>query len=68
MGARFCNGLLKVALHTGLNVYRETSGGSLFVTHTLGVIQMVTNKIYFMHQFDFPSKQLLSKCASTNSK
>ena len=68
LGAWFSNALLKVVLHTRLNVYWESSGGSRFVTQSLGVIQMVTNKIYFMHQFDFPSKQLLSKCASTNSK
>ena len=66
MGARFSNVLLKVVLHTGLNVYRESSGGSPFVTQSLSVIQMVANKIYFMHQFDFPSKQLLSKCTQNN--
>ena len=48
--------LLKVVLHTRLNVYWASSGGSWFVTQSLGVIQMVTNKIYFMHQFDFSSK------------
>ena len=56
LGAWFSNALLKVVLHTRLNVYWESSGGSRFVTQSLGVIQMVTNKIYFMHQFDFPSK------------
>ena len=50
------NALLKVVLHTRLNVYWASSGGSGFVTQSLGVIQMVTNKIYFMYQFDFPSK------------
>ena len=68
VGARFSNALLKIVLQTGLNVYRESSGGSRFVTQTHGVIQMVTNKIYFMHQFHFPSKYILSKCANTNSK
>ena len=34
-GARFSNALLKVVLHTGLNVFRESSGGSRFVTHRL---------------------------------
>ena len=48
--------LLKVVLHTRLNVYWASSGGSQFVTQSLGVMQMVTDKIYFMHQFDFPSK------------
>ena len=54
--AWFSNAFLKVVLHTRLNVYWESSGGSRFVTQSLGVIQMVTNKIYFMHQFDFSSK------------
>ena len=31
-------GILKVVLHTGLNVYRGSSGGSRFVTQSLGVI------------------------------
>ena len=31
----FCQGVLKVVLHTGLNAYRESSGGSRFVTHSL---------------------------------
>ena len=38
VGARFSNALLKVVLHTGLNVYRESSGGSWFVTQSLSVI------------------------------
>ena len=50
------NALLKVVLHTRLNVYWASSRGSRFVTQSVGVIQMVTSKIYFMHQFDFPSK------------
>ena len=50
------NALLKVVLHTRLNVYWASSGGSRFVTQSLGVIQMVTNKIYLVDQFDFPSK------------
>ena len=50
------NALLKVVLHTRLNVYWASSGGSRFVTQSLGIIQMVTNKICFMHQFDIPSK------------
>ena len=62
VGARFSNALLKIVLQTGLNVCRESSGSSRFVTHTHGVIQMVTNKIYFMHQFHFPSKYILSVC------
>ena len=35
LGAHFSNALLKVVLHSGLNVYRENSGGSRFVTHSL---------------------------------
>ena len=31
-------GVLKVVLYTGLNVYRESSGDSQFVTQSLGVI------------------------------
>ena len=31
-------GVLKVVLYTGLNVYRESSGDSRFVTQSLGVI------------------------------
>ena len=31
-------GVLKVVLHTGLNVYRESPGGSRFVTHSLLVL------------------------------
>ena len=31
----FPQGVLKVVLHTGLNVYIESSGGSRFVTHSL---------------------------------
>ena len=31
-------GVLKVVQHTGLNVYRESSGDSWFVTQSLGVI------------------------------
>ena len=54
--AWFSNALLKVVLHTRLNVYWESSGGSRFITQSLGVIQMVTNKIYLVDQFDFPSK------------
>ena len=66
--AWFSNAFLKVVLHTRLNVYWESSGGSRFVTQSLGVIQMVTIKISFTHQFEFPSEELLSKCANTNSK
>ena len=56
VGARFSNALLKVVLHTGLNVYRENSGGSRFITHSLLVLYKWSQKIYFMRQFDFPSK------------
>ena len=30
--------VLKVVLHTGLNVYKESSGGTRFVTHSLLVL------------------------------
>ena len=48
-------GVFKVVLHTGLNVYRESSGGSWFVTQSLGVIQSqtrspsCTNLIFPLH-------------------
>ena len=38
VGARFSNALLKVVGHTGLNVHRESSGGSQFVTQSLLVL------------------------------
>ena len=38
-GTRFSDPLLKVILHTSLNVYRESSGGSRFVTHSLLVLR-----------------------------
>ena len=37
LGVRFSNALLEVVLHAGLNIYRESSGGSQFVTHSLFV-------------------------------
>ena len=39
VGTRFSDPLLKVILHTSLNVYRESSGGSQFVTHSLLVLR-----------------------------
>ena len=38
LGAWFSNALLKVVLHTRLNVYWESSGGSRFVIHSLLVL------------------------------
>ena len=40
----------KVVLHTGLNVYRAREVLGLLLT--VDVLKLVTNIIYFMHQFD----------------
>ena len=56
----------KVVLHTGLNVWRESSVDSQFVTNTLSVRykqdHKVTNKIYFMDQFNFLCNFYESMC------
>ena len=48
-------GHLKVVLHTGLNVYRGNSGGSWFVTQSLGVILSQTRSTLCTNS-DFPSR------------
>ena len=59
----FPQAIWKVVLHTRLSVYRESSGDSWFVTDNLLVYyKWSKTKIYFIHQFDFPSKFYPSVC------
>ena len=69
MGARFSNALLKVVLHTGLNVYRESSGGSGFVTHSLQVLYKCSQtRSTLCNNLIFPLHNVYQSVPNTKSK